>query len=215
MSGRITALEPQKRNQERVNVYLDEDFAFGLAAFTAMKLRVGQWLSDPEIAELKASDEVEKARENALNYLAYRPRSEAELRRHLAEKGYDPEAIEEVLTRLAEVGLVDDVAFGQYWVENRSQFKPLGRRALIQELRRKGITPSVMENVLAEHDEEESAYAVAREQARKLAHLPPDQFRRRLSERLARRGFSYDLIQEILAAYPAPPTNSEESEDME
>jgi regulatory protein len=77
MAGTITALRFQKRNKNRVNVYLDGQFAFGLVAIEAARLRVGQTLSDNDVARLQMRDEVERAYERALNFLSYRPRSEA------------------------------------------------------------------------------------------------------------------------------------------
>jgi len=72
--GIITALSAQKRSQDRVNVYLDGEFAFGLAAIAAVRLRVGQTLTAADIAALQETDAVEKAKESALHLLGYRPR---------------------------------------------------------------------------------------------------------------------------------------------
>lgn len=213
MAGRITALEPQKRSGDRVNVYLDDVFAFGLAVLLAANLRVGMTLTDDEIAALRLADEVERAREKALNYLSYRPRSEAELRSHLLESGFAEATVTAVLDRLREVGLVDDEAFARYWADNRARFRPRGKRMLVQELRQKDVASSTIETTLAEYDEVAAAEQVAAEQARRLAHLPPDQFRRRLWDRLIRRGFSPDIIQEVLATQPFFQLDTEESEE--
>jgi regulatory protein len=73
-AGTITRLAPQKRNKERVNVYLDGDFAFGLALVAASGLRVGQTLSGREVEELQAVDTIEKAKASAVRFLSYRPK---------------------------------------------------------------------------------------------------------------------------------------------
>jgi regulatory protein len=213
MAGSITALEPQKRSRDRVNVYLDGVFAFGLAALVAANLRVGMTLTDDEIAALRLADEVERARERALNYLSYRPRSEAELHSYLLESDFAEATVAEVLHRLQEVGLVDDDAFARYWVDNRARFRPRGKRMLVQELRQKGVASDVIEATLTEYDEVAAAQHVAEEQARRLAHLPPEVFRRRLWDRLMRRGFSPDIIQEVLATQPFFQLDTEESEE--
>jgi regulatory protein len=215
MAGRITALEPQKRSRDRVNVYLDDVFAFGLAALIAANLRVGMTLTDDKIAALRLADEVERAHEKALNYLSYRPRSEAELQSHLLKSDFAEATVADVLDRLREVGLVDDDAFARYWVENRARFRPRGKRMLVQELRQKDIASSVIETTLTQYDEVAAAQQVAAEQARRLAHLPPDLFRRRLWDRLMRRGFSPDIIQEVLATQPFfQQLDTEESEEQ-
>ncbi len=204
MAGKITALRFQKRNKDRVNVYVDERFAFGLAAIEAVRLRVGQVLSDDDVAQLQGRDRVEKAYERALNFLSYRPRSEVEVRRNLRKKDVEDEVIEVVVERLRRAGLVDDSEFARYWVENRVQFKPRGARALHYELREKGIADSIIADALADLDEESAARQVAKAGARRMAHLQARDFRRKLSAYMARRGFSYaviaPLVEELLDA---------------
>lgn len=206
MTGRITALEPQKRSRDRVNVYLDGAFAFGLASFVAANLSVGKQLTDEAIAELKAADGLERAHSRALDYLSYRPRSEAEVREYLLDKAsptgdpFSEDVIEEVLGRLTRAGLVDDAEFAQYWCENRARFRPRGKRMLRYELRQKGVSSYDIDAALDAYDEATAIQKLAREQARRLAHLPPDTARRRLYGRLTRRGFSGYLIQETLDA---------------
>jgi regulatory protein len=150
MAGTITALRFQKRNKDRVNVYLDGQFAFGLAVIKAVRLRVGQALSDDDVARLRAQDKVERAYERALNFLSYRPRSEDEVRRNLRQKDVEDEVVEVVVERLTRAGLLDDREFARYWVENRLQFNPRGARALRHELRGKGVSASVIADTLAD-----------------------------------------------------------------
>jgi len=198
MAGKVTALEPQKRSKDRVNVYLDGEFAFGLALLVAANLRVGMSLSDAKIAELTSDDGRERAHGRALDYLSYRPRSEVELRDYLREKDYPEDVVDDVLERLIRVGLVDDVEFARYWIDNRARFRPRGSRALSYELRQKGVASETIDEALGEYDELSAVRRVAQEQARRLNNLPPKKFRRRLYDRLARRGFSSGLIREIL-----------------
>jgi regulatory protein len=80
---RITSLRFQKHSPDRVNVYLDDRFAFGLPAVEAARLRVGQTLENGEIERLRSLDIEQKASDRAVNFLAYRPRSEAEVRSRL------------------------------------------------------------------------------------------------------------------------------------
>ncbi len=209
MSGKITALTPQQHTQKRVNVYLDGAFAFGLAATLAEKLHVGDWLSDEQITNLQAADEVERAYEKALDHLEPRPRSEAEIRRMLTAREFSEPAITQVLLRLHRRGFLDDEAFARYWVENRARFRPKGRFALASELRQKGVGDAVIEKVLAAYDESAAIRHVAEEQMRRLRHLPFSVARRRLRERLLRRGFPYDLIQDALSALPQPDSSFE------
>lgn len=199
MAGTITALRFQKRNQNRVNVYLDDRFAFGLVAIEAARLRVGQTLDDDEIARLKKQDQVGQAYERALNFLSYRPRSQAEVRRNLRRKGVDDDAIEAVIERLTRARLLNDLEFARYWVENRVEFNPRGARALRHELGEKGVAASIITRALEDFDEEASARKVAETGARRLAHLEPRDFRRKFKGYMARRGFSYAVIEPLMA----------------
>jgi len=198
VEGRITALTFQKRNPERVNVYLEERFAFGLAAVEAAQLRVGQFLSAQEVIELQGRDTKERAYERALNLLSYRPRSIAELSRRLRQAGFPPSAVETALARLERVGLVDDRVFTRYWVENREEFRPRGHRMLRWELRQKGVPDQIIDEMLAPLDEAASASRLARRRAPRLRHLDEVAFHRRLSAYLARRGFPYTTIADVV-----------------
>ncbi len=197
MGGRITALKVQKHNQRRVNVHIDGRFAFGLTALEAVRLKIGQYLSAEEIARLKEKDQSEVAYDRALNFLSYRPRSVAEVRRRLTEKEYAPSTIDEVIARLSRAGLLDDKAFARYWLENRDTHKPRGNRALRYELRQKGVADSVIADLLADYDESDAAYRAALPRMRKLARRNDlDIVRSRLVSFLNRRGFSYDITRD-------------------
>lgn len=194
----ITALEPQKRHRDRVSVFLDGEFAFGLPDTEAARLRVGQTLSEQEIAALREIDAISRAFDRAVRLLARRPYSAAEIRRSLASHEVAPAVIDEVLARLETLGYVDDYAFAQYWVENRERFRPRGARALRYELRQKGIADAIIQKALDGFDGAESAYAAAQDQARRLRGLDRQTFRTRLSGFLARRGFDYDTVREAV-----------------
>jgi regulatory protein len=197
MAGKITALKVQKKNRDRVSVFLDERFAFGIPAIVAARLKRGQYLSDEEIAALKAEGESESAYSRTLNYLSYRPRSRAEIVTYLQKREVSAEGIELIVERLERAGLLDDEAFAQYWVENREQFRPRGPRALRYELRQKGISAQVIEQVLDGMDVVDSAHRAAEKKVRLLRNVDEETFRRKLMGYLARRGFDYAVAREV------------------
>ncbi len=199
MSGQITALKVQKRNQQRVNVYIDGEFAFGLAAIEALRLKVGQYLSAADISRLQEKDQGEIAYERALNLLSYRPRSVAEVRRNLAGK-FDAETVEDAIGRLRRADLLDDGAFVRYWIENRDTFKPRGSQALRYELRQKGIADALIDDALTDYDEEAAARRAALTQVHKLARRHDvETVRTKLLAFLNRRGFSFHVAHDIVA----------------
>ena len=202
MSGTITRLQFQQKTADRVNVYLDGQFAFGLPALEAARLRVGQHLTDADIDALHAVDQTQKAYDRAVRFLSYRPRSVSEVRRHLAQDGEDEATVEAVLGKLAEQGYLNDAEFARYWVDNRTQFRPKGPRALRQELRQRGLESAEIDTALTGLNTAEGAYAAARGRAARLGGLAttdPAAFRRKLGEFLARRGFDYETIREVVA----------------
>jgi regulatory protein len=198
MARTVTAIKVQKRRRNRVNVYLDGDFAFGLQDILGARLRVGQSLEDPEIAALREEDDAERAYSRALHYLSYRPRSEREVSNYLAGKEYAEPAIEAALARLRRVHLVDDQDFARRWVDNRERLNPKGPWVLRGELRRKGIADAIIDEVLEDLDEEASALKASQKGARRLSGRDETTFRRRLTAYLQRRGFDYDTCRQIV-----------------
>jgi regulatory protein len=195
MARKITALKAQKRDPNRINVYLEGEFAFGIARIIAAWLHVGQELDEAKIEEMMRQDQHEKAYTTALHLLSYRPRSEYEIQVKLSQKGYSNDEIEQVIARLRTAGLVSDGNFGRAWVENRSAFRPRSQRLLAMEMRRKGLSDEVIQEALVESEPDEVlAYQAAVRQARKLAGLDWQAFRERLSSYLLRRGFQYETV---------------------
>lgn len=198
MLQKITALRLQKRNQRRVNVYLDGKYGFALPAALAAPLKVGQTLSPEEIDQLRQRDAAKIAYHKVLGFLSYRPRSRAEVVIYLKRRKASPDTIGTVVERLERAELLDDEAFAQYWVENREAFRPRGARSLRFELRQKGVPAAVIERAIEGIDETESAYRAARARVRRLWQADYQTFRRRLGGFLQRRGFGYGIVKETV-----------------
>jgi regulatory protein len=196
---KVTALKAQKRNPERINVYLDGVYVFSLARIVAAWLQIGQELNDEKISQLRDRDSQEKAHLAALHLLSYRPRAEKEIRQKLTEKGYAEVEIDIVVERLRTGGLLGDSQFAREWATNRSDFRPRGRRLVKAELRQKGVAEEDIEQALTGLPDEESlAYAAASKAARKLQGQDWETFRKRLTGHLGRKGFSYETIVPII-----------------
>ncbi len=198
MTRIITAIENQKKDPQRVNIYLDEEFAFGLAGFLAAWLQVGQALSEEKIKALISDDLQEKAQQKALHFLSFRPRSISEIRKNLANKEFPESVIEETIDRLQKNSLVDDQKFAQDWIENRTAFRPRSRSALRMELRLKGVPDDVIQTELEDIDDEALTMQAAQKYLRRLEGLNKLEFRKKLSSHLARRGFSFASINPVV-----------------
>lgn len=196
--GVITALEVQKRNKKRVNVYLDEEYVFSLTLDDAARLRKGQTLSDAEISQLRTNDEIARAVDSAAHYLSYRPRSRQEVRKNLLQKSFPPAVIDAAFERLTALGYLDDRAFAEFWVRERNTFKPISPKALRFELRRKGIPDAIIAEVLDDVDADDTAYRAALSQSRRLRGSDRRAFREKMYAFLQRRGFSYSTARTVV-----------------
>jgi regulatory protein len=213
---KITAIEPQK-NRNRVNIHLDGEFAFGLDRFVAAWLKTGQELSDEKIANLQAEDARERAYQQAMLFLSYRARSEKEIRQNLGKHEIPEDVIEQTLVKLREGGLANDNQFAQAWVENRNTFRPRSRRALTMELRQKGLADETVHSAVSGVDEDALAYEAACKRVNRLKSLEWSEFRKKLSEYLARRGFPYSVIAPVVSKVwneAHPEVQHYEDEDM-
>lgn len=199
MSGTITTLKVQERSKGRVNVFLDGEFAFGLALIHALWLKVGQHLNDIEIVELQAADTLEKAKQRALGLITYRPRTVLEVKRRLQRAGVDEDTVEKVIVSLRAAELLDDQSFSTAWVESRLGSSPRSKRMMAWELRQKGVSDAAIESTLENVSDEAAGYELAIRRWSMIAKLKTaGERRRKLSGYLARHGFDYDIIQDVI-----------------
>jgi regulatory protein len=191
----ITAIEKQRRHR-RANVYLDGRFALSLSLglLAEAGLHEGDTLSPQQVDSLRQADVRHQAHEAALRLLAYRPRSEAEMRQRLTRRSLPPQVVQETIARLREQGLLSDTAFARFWVDVRDQSSPRGHRLLWQELSAKGIERETARQAIAAVAEEDAALRAAQKKARHLQGQDYPAFRRRLGDFLLRRGFPYSIV---------------------
>jgi regulatory protein len=195
---RITALQPQATNANRINLFVDDRFLMGVNTLIVLQLalEVGQELTAEQLAQLQHEEQLQQAVDRALNYLSFRPRSREEMRRYLRRKETNPELIEPVLERLDSLNLINDRDFTSFWVETREQFNPRGSHALRNELRMKGVSRDVVDELITDENDEELALKAGRKKAYSLLRLPDIDyatFRNRLGSFLQRRGFGYEI----------------------
>lgn len=204
-AGTITSLQIQDRDKERINLFIDEQFALGISIRTleSQSLYKGKVLDDHAWAQLLEAEQLDKAYNAALHFLAARPRSAREIRDRLRRKDYPDDHIDAALERLERLRLVDDRAFARWWIENRQANRPRGNRALQAELQQKGVDRTIISELLDEltepDDEREAALEAARRVVRRYASAPDKwAFSRKLSAFLQRRGFGFDAIKPVV-----------------
>jgi len=200
---RITDIVRQKRHSNRLSVFLDGVFAFGLDEETIFKhgLKIGLELDEDRIAQVLGDEARKKAKDAAFHYLSYRPRTIKEVRDKLKEKGYEEELVEETIALLERLGLLDDRDFAARWVAERLRSKPRGRRILFTELRQKGISREMAEETLSEAfadiDERSLAAELLCKRAARYRCDEPHRAFRRMSDFLVRKGFDFEVAREV------------------
>ncbi len=212
----VTKIERQKRHPQRMNVYLDDEFAFGLHEEIVLKARIreGDTLDPPTIRIIKSREEFRLAKEKALRLIARRLRSEKELRLYLIEKEFDPGIIDNVVYDLQTKGIVDDRKFAAAFVHDAQLHRPAGKRMLVHKLRLRGVSPPVIEDILnialPDDREEEIAFTTAMDVLRRYRTsrrpIPADKQRERMAQFLARRGFPWGVITPVLRKLFSEPS---------
>lgn len=196
----ITSIKQQK-NKNRVNVYLDDKFGFGidLDNFVLLHLKVDQELTDDEVTEIVKKAEFQKTWEKLLRFAMVRPRSEKEVNDYFRRKKVHESLWEQLLEKLKHFELLDDQKFAEWWVEQRNSFKPKPKRILKIELTKKGIVKEIIDSVLGETkvDEEKMAREILARKAYKWKGLEARVARQKMSQYLAGKGFSWDVIEKV------------------
>lgn len=194
--SKITALKIGKQRNRKVNMYLDGKFAASLNVEVAVgeNLKIGQEITPDYVRDLVKNTDLMQCLNAAYNFLSYRPRSEAEMRERLRRRGFEDSQIEIAINKLKEQKLLDDTAFAQFWKENRETFQPRSQRLTRLELRKKGIADEIIDDVVEQIDDMDSAYQAALKRMQRFSRLDYETFSRRLSDYLKRRGFGFPVI---------------------
>lgn len=149
-----------------------------------------------------SKEEIKRAKDYTFKLLSYRPRSIKEIRNRLKKRDYSSRIISEVVKSLKRLKFLNDREFARMWVESRIKTKPMGRYRLEQELIQKGIDRDLIEKTLGDYREEEEIELAKELTQRKLTrsyqNLDKITTKRRLYGFLQRRGFPYDIIQEVM-----------------
>ncbi|KKU09555.1 MAG: Regulatory protein RecX [Candidatus Woesebacteria bacterium GW2011_GWB1_45_5] len=197
----ITSIKQQK-NKNRVNVYLDDKFGFGidLDNFVLLHLKVDQELTEKEVEEIVKKAEFQKTLDKLLRFATLRPRSRKEINDYFKRKKVHESLYEELFIRLNRLDLINDEAFARWWVDQRQNFKPKAVRVLKLELRQKGIDKETIDKTLGETkvDEEKMARELLEKKSYKWKNLPGRVARQKMFQYLAGKGFGWEVIEKLI-----------------
>ncbi len=200
----ITKIEKQKKDKKRYNIFLDDEFYCGLYEDTILKFGLASKdeISEAKIDEIREFDEYIFAKKIAFDYLSYRIRTVAEIRKKLKAKKVSEQSTERVLTHLAELGLTNDEEFARQLASEKIKRKGIGRKLLMQKFFEKGISKStgeeVLDKVFTEIDEKQIALDNFRKYYPKIKQMDIGDRKRKTFDHLARKGFDFEVINEII-----------------
>jgi len=197
---RITRIEPQN-NSERVNVYIDGEFAFGLMREILYKYGLSEDMEvDREfIDEVLLEEEWLKAKDKALKFLSYRQRSQKEIEDKLKKEGFSDEIIEKTVDFLKSYNLIDDIAFAKNFMMDKSNINKYGPERIRYELYMRGISKDIIDEVLEDYGDEYSiALDLAKKKVKSYKGNDRNAIYRKLGTFLQSKGFSYECISKVL-----------------
>lgn len=199
---RITNIKEQKR-KNRVNIYLDNKFAFGLSKKTLVDfgLSEGKELTESEIDKILEADQKVRALEKCFCWLGIRARSEKELENKLKEKGFVPKIIKKTIERVKEFGYLNDEEFTRLFIETK-KIAAKGPIAISQDLKQKGVDKETIKKSLKKLyppiEEREVALSLAKKKLNFYQNLSRQKVYQKLSRFLLQRGFSWPIVKEVL-----------------
>jgi len=195
---KITSIKQQAKRTDRYSIFVDDKYCFSLSetALLDSKLASGQELDAEQIEGFKQLSADDKVYNQALRYVAMRPRSCWEVQFYLERKHASPPLIELILNKLSVIGLLDDAKYAQAFVNDRRLLRPTSRRKITAELKKKRIASEVIEKVLGSGsaDDQTALHSVIKSKRRQAKY----QDDLKLMQYLARQGFNYDDIKSAL-----------------
>jgi|SRR5690625_214354 len=200
---KITKIERQKKSLHRYNIYIDDEFAFGVDEDVLLKnnLHKGLELTKDDMIQLIDEESTRNAYLLAIRYLSYRIRTEFEIDKYLREKAVEEILINETIERLKKEKLIDDVQFAEVFVRDRMNQTSKGPRIIEKELMEKGITKSTATDavrVFTYENQLEKVVDTANRELKKRSNKSSRQRLQQLQSKLIRRGFEKSVINDML-----------------
>lgn len=198
----ITRLVQQQKKQ-RVNVYMDGAFGFAITLESALEhnLTVGKELLQEEIEKLRGDDFEDKVFARLISFVSSRPHSKREIERWFRKKNVEVTLQKTLFNRLNNIGLVNDEEFAKWWVEQRVHFRSSPPKMIRVELRAKGIDDHIIDQVLQLVESPSEQTLAKKVLIKRFGKIPQPvdlKEKKRVYDFLLRRGFSYQVIKEVL-----------------
>ena len=198
--GIITGIEVQKKNKNRVNVYVDGEFTVGLTIDSVLlsRLKTGREISSEELKEAAVEDEKRAALSALFKLLGRKNLTEKMAREALVKYGYIPEAVDFAAENAKASGYIDDRRYAEAFIESRSE--KYGSLKIRYELKLKGVDGGIIDDLLSESDDSDTAFAIAVKYLRGQSITDFKQKSKTLRY-LASKGCSFEAAKRALKRY--------------
>lgn len=198
----VTSIVEQKKDISRVNISIDGKYVFAISKLDVAfyNLKEGEELSKKKYDEILENVVLAKAKLTAFNYLGYKDRTKREIIRRLKEKGFTKDVTKQTLEFLIKYGYINDLEFSKKFVKQRVVSKGYGKYKVVRELKEKGVSEDIIEIVTEDIEplEIEAALKLSIKKARNL-NLEEYKDKQKLYAYLQRRGYSYEIIKNVIA----------------
>ncbi len=200
----ISAIVAQQRKPCRCSIFVDGEYAFACSYDLVLEfaLKKGGAISDDLRLSIERREQEMTIRRQALAYVAYKPRTEMQVRTRLRQRNCDDEQIDAAVRFLYEFAYLDDAAYARAYISSVLQRKACGPARLRQDLLKRGVPADICSDALAatfpDEETHELARAAARKKLRAISHKPREKQHRAVTQYLQRQGFGWETIRTVL-----------------
>lgn len=201
---KITKIEYQKNNKDRVNIYLDDKFEFGVDLNTMIKysLSKNMELDDEFITEILIEGDKAKAYNYAISVLSRSPKSEKEIRLKITQKGYDVDLANIIIDKLKANKYIDDEDYSDRFIHDKINLSKYGRRKIKEALYQKGIDRQIIDeklSLISMDDEIKRAYILGEKKLKSMSNIENTKKYVKLSNFLIGKGFDYETVRKVVS----------------
>ncbi len=200
----ITSVEKNRKNKEKMSVYIDGTFSFTISEddYLSMNLYDKVEISQDEIDYIKNTVNFRAAKNTAIKYLSHKLRTEKEVAQKLHEEGFDADSTEKAIEELKSLGYINNKIYVQKFLFDRSKLKPKSKKLLKLELKSKGISEEIIDEVLDDWNVDETVIAESLVK-RKFGKydLNNENIRKKVHMFLRHRGYDYEVTEEVLRRF--------------
>lgn len=201
--NKITKIEVCKRNKERVNIYINEDFAFAMEAELVYKynLKVDKEIDVDKLSVIAKEEEFSKCKNSALKTIERSYKTESEIKKKLLEKEYSEEVVFKTIDFLKEYNFIDDYTFVKMYIKDRIINQ--GKNKIKYSLVTKGVDKTLIEEAFLEldtrEDEEEKAFILGKKKYDSLSKRESDKLKlkNKVIRYLIGRGYDYSISKDV------------------